>query len=129
MIKKLLWVLLLLIPLTITAAPTQSGTEFAWNAPTQNTDDSLLTDLAGFKLYCGAQSRTYTLAIGIDNPAQVTLPIASTNIPDGDWYCAITAYNTEGLESQYSNEYGPFTISGGKAPVIVPAAPSGFRVQ
>ena len=58
-------------------------------------------DLAGYKLYYGNQSRSYIFVrddIGTDTLAVVR--------PDyfKEWYIAVTAYDTAGNESGYSNE-------------------------
>jgi hypothetical protein len=56
-------------------------------------------DLAGCKLYWGNQSGAYSSVIDIKNAIEYTLELA-----DGIWYIAATAYDTDGLESVYSNE-------------------------
>lgn len=118
--KKLL-ALLILLPLVITAAPTPPKTEFFWTAPTVNVDGTVLTDLAGFKIYCGSTTGNYTLVQDISNPLQTSHPLSI--LADGDWYCAMTAYDTALQEGPYSNEIN-FTLTGGIAPVEAPAAPS-----
>ncbi|MDE2015976.1 MAG: hypothetical protein KGI72_05635 [Patescibacteria group bacterium] len=75
-----------------------------WIAPTTNMDGSPLTDLAGFKLYCGAASRVYSIKTNIPGASSTTLPVTKAGLKDGVWYCALTAYNTSGGESGYSNE-------------------------
>ena len=124
--KKLL-LLALLVPLTVTAVPTQPYTEFVWVAPTTNIDGSPLTDLAGYILYCGPSTGDYTLTSDVPVPALSQTFIAA-GIPDGIFYCAQTAYNTARQEGPYSVEIGPFTLAGGVIQVIVPGAP-GFGVR
>ena len=64
-------------------------------------------DLAGFNLYWGTASGTYTesraILIGayVSPPEWMTLPIA---LDPGTYYFAATAYDTSGHESGYSNE-------------------------
>ena len=73
----------------------------SWLAPTQNVDGSQLTDLAGYRVYWGASSRTYTGNHTI-NSAAVTQWEA--NLAAGVYYFALTAFDTQDNESAYSNE-------------------------
>ncbi|MFH1146882.1 MAG: BACON domain-containing protein [Pseudomonadota bacterium] len=58
-------------------------------------------DIAGYMLYYGASSGNYTNSVDVGNQTQYTLLIPD----DGKTcFCAATAYNTAGLESDYSNE-------------------------
>ncbi len=58
-------------------------------------------DLAGYKLYYGTSSRSYQQNMDVGNLTQYTL----TGLQDGvTYYFAVTAYDTEGNESGYSNE-------------------------
>jgi hypothetical protein len=72
-----------------------------WQAPTQNVDGSPLTDLGGYVIYWGADSRAYTGSHRIPSP-HVTQWAA--NIAPGTYYFAMTAFDAEGNESGYSNE-------------------------
>jgi len=77
------------------------GTVVSWTAPTQNTDGSTLTDLQGYELYYGHQSRVYSTMIPI-NGAQ-TLSYAIPNLPAGPYYFAMKAVSASG-SSAYTNE-------------------------
>jgi len=81
------------IPLTATAQLTRT-VALGWDANTE-------TDLAGYKLYYGNASRTYTTTITIPNPTAVTYSI---DLPVGTYYFALTAYDLGTNESGYSNE-------------------------
>ena len=72
-----------------------------WQAPTQNVDGTALTDLAGYRIYYGVNSRNYTDSIQILNPT-ATSQVLSLN--SGSYYLAMTALDSEGNESAYSNE-------------------------
>jgi hypothetical protein len=63
-------------------------------------DPNTESDLAGYKVYVGTGSRTYGAPITVGNTTTYTLPIAAA----GTYYIAVTAYNTTGAESGYSNE-------------------------
>jgi hypothetical protein len=57
-------------------------------------------NLAGYKIYYGTAPGVYGTPITIGTQATYTV----TGLPAGTYYFAVTAYNTEGLESGYSNE-------------------------
>jgi hypothetical protein len=73
-----------------------------WNAPTQNTDGSVLTDLAGFKIHYGTASGKYTQTITVSNPGLATYVV--TNLTAGKYYFAVSAYSSAGTESAPSSE-------------------------
>jgi hypothetical protein len=72
-----------------------------WQLPTQNVDGSPLDDLDGFRVYWGIQSRIYTGSVSINSPNTTQWEV--TNAP-GTYYFALTAFDTDGNESAYSNE-------------------------
>lgn len=73
-----------------------------WTPPTQNEDGSSLTDLAGYKLHFGTSSGNYTHHIRLDNPG-ISSYVIENLVPD-TYYIAATAFNQDGIESDYSNE-------------------------
>ena len=77
-----------------------------WTAPTQNTDGTPLTDLAGFKLYMGqAPGGPYPVSVDIPDPLATTFTVP--NLTDGaTYYFVSTAYNSAAVvqESDFSNE-------------------------
>jgi hypothetical protein len=78
----------------ILAAPALAGdVTLAWDANSE-------PDLAGYKVYYGTASGIYGTPIVI--AAQTTYTI--TGLAPGTYYFAVTAYNTAGLESSFSNE-------------------------
>jgi len=74
----------------------------SWAAPTTRTDGSPLTNLAGYKIFYGRMSGIYDYQIDINNPGILTYVIE--NLVSGNWYFALTAYDSKGLESDRSNE-------------------------
>lgn len=72
----------------------------SWSAPPANTDGTELTDLAGYKVNYGTASGVYTQKIDVGNVNSHTL----SNLSDGTYYFAVSAYNALGKESAYSNE-------------------------
>ena len=83
-----------------------------WAAPAKNVDGKALTNLTSYRIYYGQSSRNYNKTI--------TLPITSTlcrregdagvcsytvsGLGAGLYYFAVTACDTDGHESGYSNE-------------------------
>jgi len=73
----------------------------AWDAPTTNVDGSPLTDLAGYKVYVGTAPGTYGTSVNVGN---VTTYILSGLTSGQTYYIAVTAYDYDNNESDYSNE-------------------------
>jgi hypothetical protein len=73
-----------------------------WMPPTMHVDGSPLLDLAGYHVYFGSLSGVYTDFRALDNPGLVTYML---DLPgSGSWHLAITAYDSAGNESAFSNE-------------------------
>lgn len=72
-----------------------------WVAPTTKTDGSPV-DLAGFKIYWGPSSRNYTNSVTINSPGQLTYVI--DQLTPATWHFAVTAIDSSGRESAFSNE-------------------------
>ena len=73
-----------------------------WTPPTQNEDGSTLTDLAGYRIYYGKSSGSYTNQVNIDTAGISTYVI--DNLVPSTYYFVATAVNSAGVESRYSNE-------------------------
>ena len=73
-----------------------------WTAPTTNTDGTPLTDLAGFKIYWGANSGNYGLNVEVADPKATSYTLC--NFLPLTYYFAMKAYTTTGTESSFSNE-------------------------
>jgi len=76
------------------------GNTLSWDAPTKNIDGSTLEDLAGYKVYFGTESKKYTASYDVKNVTTYSID----NLPDGQYYFVVTAYDTSGNESRYSKE-------------------------
>ncbi len=74
----------------------------SWTPPTENTDGSALTDLAGYRFYYGTTAGNYPKVAEFENPGLSTVVIENL-VPD-TYYVVATAINTAGVESPYSNE-------------------------
>jgi hypothetical protein len=74
----------------------------SWQAPTAREDGSPLTDLSGYYIHYGRMSETYDYEIQIDNPGVLTYVVE--NLSSGTWYFVASAYDSAGVESNFSNE-------------------------
>jgi hypothetical protein len=77
------------------------GATLDWTPVTQNTDGTVLTDLAGYKVYYGTSRNTLNEVVLIANPSVTTYLV--TDLPSGTWYFCVTAYVSNGTESALSN--------------------------
>lgn len=86
------------LPLLALALPCAAAT-LEWDANSE-------TNLAGYKVYVGAASRSYST-----NWTTTNTTFTVTNVPvNGSNFFAVTAFDTGGLESEYSDEVsGVFT--------------------
>jgi hypothetical protein len=84
---------------TVQAVATGSAT-LTWTPPTQNTDGSPLTDLAGYKIYWGTSQGSYSNSVTLNNPGLASYVV--TNLVSGTYYFVATAINSQGVESSYS---------------------------
>ncbi len=74
-----------------------------WTPVTTNIDGSPLTELAGYRVHYGTQSGNYTTTVDVADPAAANAVIS--NLQAGTtYYFVVTAYDTSGNQSQYSNE-------------------------
>jgi hypothetical protein len=74
----------------------------AWDAPALKDDGTVLTDLAGYRLYYGQRSGDYPYMLEIDDPAAT---MAVLTLPaDGTWYVSAKSYRINGVESRPTAE-------------------------
>jgi len=84
-------------------APVGDGTALvSWISPTENTDNSTLTDLASFKIYFGIFPGEYDNSITVNNAGLSSFLVE--NLGAADWFFVVTAINSSGIESSYSEE-------------------------
>jgi hypothetical protein len=86
--------------ISVVAFSTGSAT-LSWMPPTQNTDGTPLTNLAGYRVYWGPAVGNYTSSVTL-NTAGLTSYVVS-NLAPGTYYFAVSALNSGGLESALSN--------------------------
>ena len=116
--KKLALILLILIAgLFLTAcggggggssgdSRTTSGTTnrvtLSWAAPTTRSDGSFLpvTELQGYRVYYGTSAGSLSMLVDLnDDITEFTVDM----LPTGNYYFAVTAYDSDGTESGFSN--------------------------
>ncbi|MBI5665925.1 MAG: PKD domain-containing protein [Nitrospirae bacterium] len=79
-----------------------------------NFNGSPLTDINGYKLYYGSISRKYTQVINVGKDTTYEV----NNLTEGStYYFTVTAYDTSGNESVYSNEVSKLVLPLNKPPV------------
>jgi hypothetical protein len=83
----------------IQAAPgsASGAATLSWSAPTENTNGTALTNLAGYNIYYGTSPSLMNGKISIETSGLQTYVI--TNLAVGVWYFEVTAVNALGLES------------------------------
>jgi len=87
---------------TITVNDVGSGSAtLTWLPPTENTDGTPLTDLAGFKIYWGTTPGVYPSSVEVDNPGLTAFVV--DNLVPATYYFVATAFNDAGVESAASN--------------------------
>lgn len=86
------------------APPTASATSVTinWTPPTENVDNSPLTNLAGYNIHYGTASGQYTQTVSVSNPGIATYVVQ--NLAPGTYYFAVAAVNASGMESPLSAE-------------------------
>ncbi len=87
---------------TLTVQQVQTGSAtISWTPPTQNTNNSPLTDLKGYKIYYGTNSGNLNQVV--DVPTAGVSSVVVENLAPGTWYFAVKSYNTSNVESALSN--------------------------
>jgi hypothetical protein len=83
------------------ASPATGSATLSWTAPTQNTDGTPVTDLAGYHIYYGTSSGTWTSTITVLEANETSYVVSG--LSPGTYYFAVVAFNTAGEDSPQSN--------------------------
>lgn len=78
-----------------------TGAELSWTPPTQNTDGSSLSNLAGYRIAYGTNPNALTQSVQVSNVGITRYTI--DNLSPGTYYFAVRAYTANGTESANSN--------------------------
>jgi hypothetical protein len=73
----------------------------AWAAPTERSDGSALTNLAGYRIYYGSSSNSFENVIDVNSVGVTSFVV--DNLPAGTWYFAVSARDSSGAESGLSS--------------------------
>jgi hypothetical protein len=71
-----------------------------WTPPTENSDGSVLTNLAGYNIHYGTSPDNLTQVVRLANPGLASYVV--DNLSAGKWYFAVTSYVANGAESSNS---------------------------
>lgn len=82
----------LILGMALLLAANAAAVTLEWDANTE-------TNLAGYRVYSGRSSRIYDSVTNLGLQTLITLPTQT-----GTVYYAVTAYDTDGLESDFSDE-------------------------
>jgi hypothetical protein len=92
-------------PFTIRVQPAPASTavsvKLSWAAPTENTDGTPVTDLAGYHIYYGTNPAELTLSASVVGADSTTYVVG--DLPSGTYYFSVVAYNSAGVDSGQSN--------------------------
>jgi len=87
----------------VATVPSGNKTIFLnWTPPTENTDNSQLTDLTGYKVYYGISANTLTASYTLMDPnaSSATVPSLASNTL---YYFSVKVLNSKNVESDFSN--------------------------
>jgi len=87
--------------INVVAASVGSAT-LSWSQPTQNSDGSFMTNLAGYTIYYGTSSSNLDKSISISTPTTVSY-VVSGLAPGATYYFAIASMNSVGAVSTRSS--------------------------
>lgn len=80
---------------------TTGDLELSWDRPTENTDDSPITDLAGYTVHCWNSEDRQTETIVVQDSEVTRYEIE--HLWPGTYQCAVSAVKSDGSQSVLSN--------------------------
>ncbi len=87
---------------SITVSQAELGSmTLSWTPPTENTDGTALTDLAGYRIYYGLSEGIYPDQVNIETAGLASYVVE--NLVPNTYYVVATSVNSMGVESAYSN--------------------------
>lgn len=81
--------------------PETGSATIRWTPPTQNSDGTALTDLAGYRIRYGTAAGALNQTIDVTNAALSSYVV--TSLTAGTWYFAVASVNSAGAQSADSN--------------------------
>jgi hypothetical protein len=96
--------------IVVNAPPvTTSSVTISWMPPTENTDGSTLTALAGYYIYYGTSPSNLSSGTRVKIAGTALTSYTITDLTSGTWYFAMSAYDSSGNQSALTNS-GSTTI-------------------
>lgn len=87
---------------SITVADVGTGAAtLSWTPPTQNSDGSTLSNLAGYRIVYGRSADALDRSISVTNPSVSSYVVE--NLSAGTWYFAVSSVNADGVASDATN--------------------------
>ena len=83
------------------ASPTTGSATLSWTVPTENTNGTPVTDLAGYHIYYGTSEGAWTSTITVLEATETSYVVSG--LAPGTYYFAVVAFNTAGEDSPQSN--------------------------
>lgn len=106
--------------------PDDAQAFLTWTPPTQNTDGTALTNLAGFRVHYGRSATALDQVVQLADPATTSYTV--TGLTPATWHFGVRAYTTQGAESALSNLVSKTTRAGAEwsqqTGIKVPRAPT-----
>ena len=88
--------------ISVTDVGTGTGTAtLSWTAPTENSDGTALTNLAGYQVWYGQSQNNLNNTVTLNNASLSTYVVE--NLGSGTWYFALVAVNSQGTVSVFSS--------------------------
>jgi predicted phage tail protein len=89
------------IQVTTSSASASGSATLSWTPPTENTNGTPITDLAGYEIHYGTSADSLTQTIQVVGAATTEYEIS--NLAEGTYYFTVTAYNSQGIQSAPSS--------------------------
>jgi Fibronectin type III domain len=86
---------------TANPGPATGSATLNWSPPTENTDGTPLTNLAGYYVHYGTSDASLAWTIDVADASAATYVVRG--LTPGTYYFAVSAYNSLGLEGAWSN--------------------------
>jgi Putative Ig domain len=83
-------------------APATGSATLSWTVPTDNTNGTPATNLAGYHIYYGTTPGALNTVINV--PEATTTQYKISNLSSGTYYFQVAAYNSLGVDGVASNE-------------------------
>ena len=87
--------------ITVTPIVATGSATLSWTAPTQNTDGTAISGLAGYYIYYGTSASALSQTVQVANPGLLTYTVQG--LAAGTWYFSVVAYTSGGAQSAASN--------------------------